>query len=212
MDGAVGSPPYAVARIGDMESMRRSNDLEGDYGEADGQLGNMPGGEYSAALSSPPFESVTGNRPSQQVLDYLESGKLSGLGQSCQGEGYGETPGNIGEESGNDFWSAARMILDSLYLVLADHAKAIWVLKAYVKDKKIENFPEKWARLCEASGFNVIHWHRSWLTEERGTQYDMEGNKNTKVVKHYSFFKNIHVQKYPELEVAYEVVICTEKI
>lgn len=41
---AVGSPPYSETRIGRVESMRRKNDTDGDYGSSLGQLGAMPEG------------------------------------------------------------------------------------------------------------------------------------------------------------------------
>jgi hypothetical protein len=84
------------------------------------------------------------------------------------GDRYGDTAGNIGNSTGNDFWTAARLIVEQVYRVLAPGAHACWVVKAYVKNKAIVPFPEQWQALCEAVGFQTLHYHCCWLVEDKG--------------------------------------------
>lgn len=72
---------------------------------------------------------------------------------------------------------------------------AAFVVKKYVKNKQIEDFPHKWARLCEASGFEVVEWIRAWVIESKGVQIDLWGNPIEKVVERVSFFRRLHQTK-----------------
>lgn len=202
MDAGVSSPPYAEARIegqGDegssglrnedgsfvrgSEGWKLRKEMGNRYGEQQGNLGNLRNNEFDGSLSSPPFEDVTSDRPSKSIV-------ASGLkmGQSSMGDGYGDTEGNIGSQSGDDFWMASRKILENLLVVLRDGAYAAFIVKRYVKGGKIEPFPAKWAMLCEAVGFKIVEWHRAWVIEDRGAQYDIFGNLIRKTVARKSFF------------------------
>lgn len=211
LDAALSSPPYAGARIdgrGDEGSsnLRDENGefLRGEegwearkamgdrYGEQDGQLGAMAEGEVADAVtSSPPFEDSLSNDPSKKLLrqDFK-------MGASSMGQGYGEQlEGNIGEQSGDDFWMASRKILENLFYLIKPGGKAIFVLKRYVKDRQIVEFPTKWVRLCEAVGFELDEWIKAWVVEDRGAQYDLFGNLVEKRVKRASFFRLLAEKK-----------------
>jgi hypothetical protein len=213
-DAALSSPPYAGARIdgaGDEgssgvrmpdgsyprgeEGWELRKDMGGRYGDQDGQLSGMGMSSFDAAASSPPFEGVTANRPSQQIMDSVERGEMSGFGPAQRGEGYGETDGNIGETYGEDFWTASRLILDNLYYLLKPGGVAIFVLKRYVKGGKLVYFPRQWAKVCRAAGFRLIEWNRAWVVEDRGAQYDLFGNLQTKTVERKSFFRRLAEKK-----------------
>ncbi len=190
LDGALSSPPYAGARIG-QESGQEQCGHSDAYGAQEGQLGAM-----DASVTSPPFEGVTANRPSQQLLDSVAAGELPHFGPAQYGEGYGETPGNIGDEWGEDFWTASRMILDNLYAVLRPGAAAIFVVKAYVKDKQLVDFPDQWRQVCEAAGFEWTHRIKAWVIEHKGIQYDMFSDEPVEIVtERKSFFRRLAESK-----------------
>lgn len=223
-DSAISSPPYAEARIdgkGDEGSsglrnpdgsyLRGSEGWEARkamgnrYGNQDGNLGNIPENNFDGSLSSPPFEDVTSDRPSESIV----AGGLK-MGASSMGNGYGSTEGNIGEISGDDFWMASRKILENLLNVLKPGAYAAFIVKRYVKGRKIEPFPAKWAMLCQAVGFEIVEWHRAWVIEEKGAQYDIFGNLNRKTVQRKSFFRLL-AEKKGSPPIDFEEVVIVRK-
>lgn len=204
-DQILSSPPYAEARIG-QESGQEQCGHHDAYGENEGQLGAMKGDGYDGCLTSPPFEAVTSDRPSASIVE----GGLR-MGASSMGDGYGSTEGQLGSDSGETFWSAARKILEELYAVLKPNGKAIFVVKSYVKGGAIVPFPEQWMKLCEVVGFIPLHWHRAWVVEDKGTQLTLEGEAIKKQTSRKSFFRRLYENKHPENAIDYECVICLEK-
>lgn len=156
--------------------------LGGGYGTTEGNLGAMPAGDL--CVSSPPFpQPYTGG-----------------------------SVGQIGKETGDTFWSASRTILEQLYSVLTPGAHAIFIVKAFVRNKQIVNFPDQWAQLCEAVGFKLIHDHHAMLTEDSGTQGGMFGEDKQIKVKRVSFFRRLHEKRSPETAIDYENVLCFERL
>lgn len=225
-DAVLSSPPYAETRIdgkGDEGSSNMRNpdgsylrgpegwairkSAGGRYGDTDGQLGNLSEGSlFDCTLTSPPFESVTSDRPSESIV-------ASGLkmGASSMGDGYGTSEGQTGAMSGETFWGASKMILEGLHSALRENGYAAFVVKSYVKNGKIEDFPRKWALLCEASGFEVVEWIRAWVTENRGVQYDLWGNRIEKVVERKSFFRKLaEANGSPRID--YEEVVIVRRV
>ena len=219
---AISSPPW--------ESSLESKDVEfqasarpgrtiqsADYGSEEGQLGAMPTGSHAEALeagaetgraqaciSSPPWEVTNAcEDPNYHEDRMVPGGPLHG--------DYGSTAGQLGQETGTTFWAASRTILEQVYQVLAPGGHAIFVCKKFVRNKKIVDFPLQWARLCEAVGFTWIHHHKAWLVEDRGAQHTLEGGLEKRVVKRFSFFRRLHSQKYPELTIEFEDVLCFVK-
>ena len=87
---------------------------------------------------------------------------------------------------------------------------AMWVVKAFVKNKQIVDFPGQWRELCEACGFTTLHEHRAWLVEDRGTQIDLFGQAHTKTIERKSFFRRL-AEKNGSPRIDYEIVICQQK-
>jgi len=118
----------------------------------------------------------------------------------------------VGALRGDTFWSASRLIVQQLHQVLKPGAYSIWVCKRFVRDKAIVDFPHQWEQLCHSCGFETVEWIRAWLVEDRGNQYTLEGKLETRTVKRLSFFRRLHVQKYPELAIEWEDVIVLRRI
>jgi hypothetical protein len=117
---AISSPPYSETRItddynsaGQDETLYRSKHT-GTYGHAPGQLGAMRAGGFEA-VSSPPFLDnnvnigAVGDTPAmrQQIHNSTK-----------RDQSYGATPGQLGNDGADDFWTAARAIVEQVYSVL----------------------------------------------------------------------------------------------
>lgn len=213
---AVSSPPYAASLASDdpdkrgglFKDPKRANDktLTAEYGSTEGQLGAM-------AVSSPPYSGkAQEGRTSERDRRRLERlhPDLLGRFDTCfrAGEEYGANPDNLGNTNDNDFWLAARQVISQLRLVLRPDAHAMFVCKRFVRDGKIVEFSQQWAGMCQSLGFEMIHWHRAWLVEERGTQFTLEGEVKRSTKARKSFFRRLYENSHPENSIDWEDVLC----
>lgn len=210
MDGfeaAIGSPPYGDSDQNYKEGWDRfhsngraprwEKDIQrtAEYGSTDGQLSAMSSNNFDASISSPPY-------------DETRVGKESGQEHCGHGDQYGETEGQIG--GSNDFWMAARAIVEQVYQCLEPGGHAVWVVKDYVKNKQVVPFCDQWRQLCEAVGFISVHEHHAMLVHEKGTQLTLDGGMVTKKSESKSFFRRLAESKgSPRID--WEVVFCMMK-
>ena len=236
----VASPPFQESganfgAVADTPGMRqeisqRSHKRDTAYGTTPGQLGTMPPGEFpnggfEAVVSSPPYEgsiSGEGEKARRRKVERFARGEfkaqrpdvfssIKNIGAEAMfGADYGNSPGQIGRETGNTFWQAAAQIVAQTYAVLKPGAVAVWVLKGFIRDKEYVDFPDQWRQLCESCGFQTEEWIRAWLIEERGTQYDLLGEKHTKTVQRKSFFRRL-TERNGSPRIDYEVVLIQRK-
>lgn len=184
LDAVVGSPPYAqhgtghdgaYPRLDDTEDARREQEgcrRRPAYGRSEGQLTRMSEGNLNAVVSSPPYVSAA-------TLDHGIDWEKAGRPDRCKpsaarvspetdgGAGYGETEGQLGQSSGDTFWSASRQIMKQVHALLRPGGVAIWVCKRFIRKGQIVEFSQQWARLGLACGFEPLEWIRAWLIEER---------------------------------------------
>ena len=109
------------------------------------------------------------------------------------------------------FWSAAKTILEQTFQSLRPCGHAIWVVKSYVRDKKLVDFPGDWRRLCESIGFVTLHEHHAMLVEEHGVQGGLFGEDTAHTTARKSFFRRLHEKKFPDTTIDFEVVLCMQK-
>jgi hypothetical protein len=187
---------------------------------SEGNLETMEAAGFDAAISSPPFENSL-DRGVVNKQSRREYARAHGISNAEHGspidmeserlQEYGATEGNLGNQRGETFWSASRTILEQLHQVLAPNAHAVFVVKAFVRNKQIVDFPAQWAQLCEAVGFRLIHHHKALLTEEYGTQQTFQGEDKTLTVARKSFFRRLAESKgSPRID--WESVLCFEKL
>ncbi len=224
-DAVVGSPPYAGSFSGDkVESADLENDMRRrgcseqsikkaignghtgnlGYGTTNGQLGKLSEGEIDAVLSSPPYASGVvhdGNGIDQAKL----TGNKAGKNTQAKVEGYGVTPGQLGIEQAETFWLAARQILEQVHQLVRPGGVCAWIVKDYVKNGKRVPFCDNWARLCEATGFEVIQRARCWLVKEV-THAGLFGDV-TKRTERKSFFRRLHERKPGAVRIDWEEVV-----
>lgn len=218
----VSSPPFLQSEGGtgaqggviDERLMARhaaGNSAAEGYGGAEGQLGNMTGDFARVAMKSPPYEGdvVKARSSHMEVARTQAKGmkRTPGMtGDLLAQEKYGETEGQIGNDSGSDFWTAARQIVEQVYLALAPGGHAVWVVKNYVKKKEMVPFSDQWRQLCEAVGFETLHEHRALLVH--ATSLTLDGREVHKESK--SFFRRL-AEKKGSPRIDWETVYCMVK-
>jgi hypothetical protein len=202
---AVASPPYAEARIG-QESGQEHCGHGDQYGESRGQLGAMNAEGFEAAVSSPPYADIA---QSGGTKGLKEHGTGLTQGDICFDE-YGSTAGQLGRESVDDFWLAARAIVEQVYLALTPGGHAVWVVKDYVKNKQIVPFSDQWRQLCEAVGFVTLHEHHAMLVHHKGSQHTLDGNLIEHKTESKSFFRRL-AEKKGSPRIDWETVYCMVK-
>jgi len=241
LDAAISSPPFSSVMpsnaaatwhqkresIGEQNSLGRSP----TYGTSPAQLGNLPAGTVEAAISSPPWEDGHAQMGKGMSPDAIEqwaqreaegyaNGTIKGHGSSAevnkkrlerQKDGYGTSPNQLGTEHGTTFWEAAAQIVQQVFDLLKLNGIAVWVVKSYVRDGQIVDFPGDWRRLCASVGFRTLHEHHALLVEDHGTQGGLFGEDTAHTTHRKSFFRRLHEKKRPDLAINYEVVLCMQK-
>jgi hypothetical protein len=187
-----------------------------NYGSAKGQLGAMPEGQL--CVTSPPYEGSVSNPltdPTANIRKAAESGHTFESmgqpgGQMRYPFKYSSEVDNLGNQKGETFWSASRQIIEQLHQVIIPGGHAVFVVKAFVRDKQIVDFPGQWAQLCEAVGFRLLHHHRASLVEHSGTQGGFDEDKEIRVERK-SFFRRLAESKgSPRID--HESVLCFERL
>jgi hypothetical protein len=159
-------------------------------------------GNMDAAVSSPPYDKT----------DLHSGGWNKEIAvNSCDPRfiPYGTTPGQLGEA--DDFWHAARTIVQQCYLVLKPGAYTAWVLKGYIKNKQLVDFPSQWRQLCEACGFEFVQEVHASLVKETHIGNDLfSGEVVTKRTERKSFFRRL-AEKNGSPPINWETVLFLRK-
>ncbi len=195
---AVSSPPYADAVNGTGEGPGARHDpihhngensfkasSDSGYGSTPGNVGNMRDGGFEGVVSSPPFESTVNHDGGK--ADYLEAKNLY--------SDYGEHPANIGNDTGDTFWTAARAIVEQTYAALRPGGYAAWVTKCFVRKGAIVPFSDQWEQLCAAVGFEPVERVYAMLVDDHGDQLDIFGGATARLKERKSFFRRLAEKK-----------------
>ena len=221
VDAIVSSPPFGSGDSASAQSMTTRTDKSAEwvkencvsaategYGTDPGQLAQMPMDDtVDAVLTSPPYGDA-------------------GLGGSAQSEGpngrptenkgasqpldqYGTSEGQLNHANEETFWSAARDIVRECHAILKPGGVAVWIVKAFVRDKQIVDFPGDWRRLCEYVGFETVTEVHAMLVKE--TEYtDIFGEDRVDKKERKSFFRRLAESKgSPKID--HEVVYIMRK-
>jgi DNA modification methylase len=221
LDCALSSPPYANGCVHSGGTDPHPEHILGGeirhvaYGQSAGQLGGMVAGELDGAISSPPWQDSDGRNGGSNIYErnQLQRGR-NPENPSLHGHRtttpYGTAMGQLGNIQSDTFWSAARAVVSQVYGVLRPGAAAIWVVKAYVRDSQLVDFPHQWQALCEAAGFVTVHEHHALLTTHHGTQADLFGADKEHTTKRVSFFRRLAEAKGSPV-IDWETVLCMRK-
>ena len=214
---AISSPPYAesMEKAGGIDPAKskhtygpnsQMNNSDTRYGNSPGQLGAMPAGDFAGVVSSPPYEDT-------QISPGWRAGMPERMGHGIsvtnhEQDGYGATKGQLG--GSETFWTAALEIIQQTYTVLAPGAHAVWVVKGYVKAKKLVDFPAQWREVCEACGFVTLHEHHAMLVKHNGFSQTIDGGEVEHKTESKSFFRRL-AEKKGSPPINFETVLCMVK-
>jgi hypothetical protein len=239
-DAAITSPPFLEGRTSlrqdsgvgaeQQVSPNTKDHRREAYGAEAGQLAAMDEGDFNVAVSSPPFENVEGQnagrkfrdpeKTAERRVEAYRTGKNRGNPASKQAimdqlereNTYciSDDENNLGNQTGETFWSASRLILEQLFTVIQPGGHAVFVVKNFVRGGKEVDFTEQWARLCEAVGFKWVHHHKATLVEVHGEQSRLDGGHDILKTERKSFFRKVAEQKgSPPID--HESVLCFVK-
>lgn len=223
VDAVVGSPPFGADATGHVSADKwkspeaflaagRGNgasdaarlrqierDREKTYGETEGQLAAMPmTSSADAVVSSPPYEGSLAS--SEDGIDWQQAKRANNDHRGQQRPGasvaaaYPVSEENIGNATGETFWSAALDIVRESYAVLKPGGTAVWVVKHFVRDKAVVDFPGDWRKLCESVGFVTDTEVHAMLVKEETTSHLFDGEV-TKRRERKSFFRRLAEKK-----------------
>ncbi len=219
-DLVISSPPYIEppGYGGKPSEIDLKKGTGGDlalYGKTDGQLGSMPPGDL--IVSSPPYEGSgqvqksgikwdLANRPDRLKPSVS---RHAVMGDNSTPLTYGESENQLGNSQGDTFWTAAREIVQECYKILRPGGHAVWIVKAFVRNKKIVDFPGDWQRLCEDVGFKTVCTHHAMLVKSHNVGHLFDG-EFTKKTERKSFFRRLAESKgSPRID--FETVLCQLK-
>lgn len=227
VDAVVGSPPYVSGghhpdQTGAWNKNCRGQNKGGTglgskeaagYGKSEGQIGQLNEGNINAVVSSPPYMGEGTPHRNGIDPDKLPAGvKRGGPNSQVRQHGYGDTEGQIGTiRSDETFWSAAHQVVRESYAILKPGGVAVWIVKAFVRNKKIVDFPGDWRRLCEHVGFEMVQEiHASLVSKTRlGHLFDPSGEV-VKTRSRLSFFRRL-AEKKGSPPIHHEVVLIMRK-
>lgn len=189
-----------AARRGELRGVRdlqqRADDVSAVRAADTGAHGTLL---PAAVVGSPPYENIerANHVPGESVRRARE-------GRADQAVSYGRTAGNLGNVEGETFWSAAAQIVREAYAILKPGGVAVWVTKAFVRDKRVVDFPGDWRKLCEHVGFETVQEvHAMLVAEERRS--DLFDGETVKRRERKSFFRRL-AEKRGSPRIDFEVV------
>jgi hypothetical protein len=187
VDAVLSSPPYADhAKVPGGDSDARSGV---------NNLGNLRPGSVDSVVSSPPYAETFTNKDNKPSGCKVEPEKMGRSLKQMNANGYGITPGNLGSDTGETFWHAAREIVQQCHAILKPGGIAAWVTKDFVRAKKRVPFSADWLNLCEACGFELVEWVHASLVKDLGKHSDLYGDVHHKTVERKSFFRRLAEKK-----------------
>lgn len=225
VDGVVSSPPYPqphtaggginVTGYGkDGADKVGERTYQGRGAERDaGNLETLPSGDVDGTVSSPPYEGSLA--ASQDGIDWEKAARTNNTGGEHRAKGVSANPAypvsseNVGNMTGETFWSASLKIVREVHAILKPGGYAVWVVKMFVRDKVLQDFPGDWRRLCEHVGFETVKEVRASLVTrwEENTLFNGVVQKER---KRASFFRRLAESKgSPKIE--WETVWFTRK-
>lgn len=225
---AVSSPPYADAVNGTGEGPGARHDpihhngdnsfkasSDSGYGETPGNVGNMRDGGFEGVVSSPPFESSDMRKGGsdllvQQAIRRGRDPNKPGTISNTTLLPYGSDPANIGNDSGDNFWTAARAIVEQTYAALRPGGYAAWVCKDFVRKGQRVPFSDQWQQLCVAVGFEPVERIAAMLVADHGDQLDIFGGATPRRKERKSFFRRL-AEKNGSPRIDHEDVIIMRK-
>lgn len=236
VDGVVSSPPFLHARSDTTKSGRctkggpcqeREQSIaagrEG-YGSSPGQIDSLPAGTVQGVVTSPPWEkNCEGVMKASKFKDpaaFAEQARKTGHDASLKAklkamvadesrDSYGESPGQIGKESGETYWQAMNAVYHSCYQAIKPGGVLVLVVKDYVKAGKRVPLCDDTVRLIEHIGFQMVERVHAMLVKET-VHADLFGADIKQTSSRKSFFRRL-AEKKGSPAIDYEEVLFARK-
>ena len=177
VDAVISSPPFTqgyaggggfnVKGYGPDSADKVESGYQGTAASAAGNLEALTLGAVDAVISSPPYESGGNSNSEVSTRSRQRSGacEMSRLVRRAQRMGPRLQKHRWATGAKGGRWQAADTIVASATLLTSGFA--VWVVKAFVRNKTVVDFPGDWRRLCEHAGFETVEEiHASLVSEE----------------------------------------------
>jgi len=216
-DATISSPPYADGAQHTGGETRMTSGQGGPiqfvaYGSSPGQLADLPAGDFDASVASPPYEQRTVHGQAGVTREgFADPARVGKTSAALVLDDYGADPDNLGNNTGETFWSAARTILEETFAILKPGGYAAWITGDFVRDKKRVLFGEQWLALCEAVGFEPVLWAVAWKAETHGHQLGIFGEPVELRTSKVSFFRRLANRNNPDAAIENEDVLFVRK-
>lgn len=180
----VTSPPYAESLdVGGPEKAHpdgynRKNNW-GGYGGGEGNIGNL-----RAIVTSPPWEKTTSGH--DEEFDKVRDG-------GPVAKEYGDSAGQLGNTSGEDYWSAMKLVYTQCHQAIHPGGMLVVVVKDFVKGGKRVPLCDQTLALLESLGFELVERIRAWVTKTK-THAGLFGDVEEKTERK-SFFRRLAESK-----------------
>jgi hypothetical protein len=178
VDSVITSPPFTQDQPCAAQSKLRGNigrNADGKRAagmESPAQIGTLPAGTIDGAVTSPPWEAnCEGGFPAKkfkQPTDALKADRGHGASDEArvrqlerdQQKTYGDSPGQIGRQSGETYWQAMRQVYAQMHLAMSPGGVAAIVVKDYVKNKaRVPLCDDTWRRsVSRSSSARAAGW------------------------------------------------------
>lgn len=216
LSGIVTSPPYSETLSHgsgpvterDLQGGKSLIGIKAGYGSTPGQIGKLSG-----VVTSPPWENQEGANAAKKHADpeavaekrsrQYASGEIGGNYASKEAilkgliraneQVYGQSEGQLGNQSGDTYWQAMAQVYASVYQSLKPGGVMACVVKDYVKNKARVPLCDTTLELLISTGFEPIERCRAWLTKETREAGLHEEIVTTKSRK--SFFRRLAEKK-----------------
>ncbi len=193
------------------QAMHDKKHSELNYGRSPGQISNLPEGDFSAVVSSPPYEAAgwkADENPENPIRRAKERAKHFDRPEIEPGR-YGSTANNLGNTAGETYWSACRDIYFNCFLLLKPGGFIALVVKDFVRKKKRVPLCDQTWELLQSVGFEPVERNRAWLVEERQAATFFEANYSVKKERK-SFFRRL-AEKNGSPKIDWEEVLICKK-
>jgi len=174
-------------------------------GHTPGQIGNLKPGKLDGVVTSPPWEDqavsqAQNDTPSRRRLLASMQGGLGFLDSE-----YGNSEGQVGNTSGDTYWTAMKQVYQQCLLALKPGGMMVVVVKNYVSKGKRVPLCDQTLTLLESVGFVLVERIRAWMVKE--TKHPGLFGEVVEKISRKSFFRRVAEQKgSPTID--WEEVLC----
>uniref|UniRef100_A0A6M3XK84 Putative methyltransferase n=2 Tax=viral metagenome TaxID=1070528 RepID=A0A6M3XK84_9ZZZZ len=201
------SPPYAESLSSEKSGIDLSKSTFGphsqlktsqQYSTNPSNIGNLPAGKVENVVSmiatSPPFADsgmgIVKEAQNRQVISYGKLGHGTNKGELAGKTNYGQSPGQIGQQSGTTYWEACSEIYKQCFQILEPGGVIVLVLKSYIKGGRRVPLPMQTLKLLIHLGFEPLERIKAMLVKEE-VSAGLFGEIR-KVKERKSFFRRNH--------------------